>query len=76
MADEPASPRERIVAAQRRLGLGDQEVWSLYLGIGGSETFDAVQAYLSGAGALDERDERFLSVALHDELLERGEGTA
>jgi hypothetical protein len=71
--DDTAAALKQVRDAQEQLGLCPQEVWSLYLAVGGNGTLDEVEAWLAGGSPVPKRDVRYLVVALSDELIGRGQ---
>lgn len=64
---------EILAAARNHLGMTEVQLWTDYVGLGGTRTFTQVTELLDGSLALTRFDYDLLAQALNDAFIERDE---
>jgi len=59
--------------ARRELLLTSEELWVLYIGLGGTLSFDNVTTYLLGTGQVSRLEHNVLAQALNEESIDSGQ---
>lgn len=63
----------RLDAARRQLLLTWEELWVLYIGLGGTLGIDNMTTYLSGSGQVSRLEHNVLAHALNEQSIDSGQ---